>query len=289
MTTPLILIIGATGTIGRELVPQLAGRGQRVRVAVRDPGKAAAGFGSGIEILQADLAEPDTLVAACAGADKVFVVSNGPGIRLEPNLYKAAASEGIKHIVRVSALEIEFPELAATPLGQWHLEAEQHLRACGIPWTLLRPSYFASNTRLPFIIDLQAGAFLPSGHGREAPIDPRDIASVGVKVVTEEAHDGEVYLLTGPALLSFSEMTAKVSAVLGKPLKHVDVTEEEARRRFLSLGIPAAFVESLLGHFAATRAGRAYVTDTTSRLLGRAARTFDEWLRDNAAILKEGL
>jgi uncharacterized protein YbjT (DUF2867 family) len=285
MATPLNLVLGATGTIGREVVKQLVDAGHRVRAAVRDPGKAAT-IGRGVEIVQADLAKPDTLAAACAGADNAFVLSNGPGIALEPNAYSAAKAAGIRHVVRISAQEIEFPELAATPLGQWHLEADRRLHQAGVAWTLLRPSFFSSNMFFPFILDRREGAaFLPTGDGREAPIDPRDIAAAAVMTLTTPGHEGEVYVLTGPKLLSFAEMMEKLSFAIGRPFEHVDLTSTEAHKRLMAAGIPPVVAESLLGHFAAIKAGRAYVTSTLARLLGRPPRSFDDWVRDNTAPL----
>jgi uncharacterized protein YbjT (DUF2867 family) len=285
MTNSIIVVFGATGTIGNELVPQLLKARQRVRIAVRDPAKAA-GFAGAAEIVRADLSDPASLTAACADAHKAFVVSGGEGIALEPNVFDAAKAAGIEHVVRVSALEVEFPELAATPLGRWHLEAELRLRGSGVPWTILRPSYFSSNTRLPFIVDRREGrAYLPADGGKEAPIDPHDIAAVAVAALTTAGHEYQTYLLTGPELLTFSEMMAKLSAVLGRTISHIAATEEDARRNLLAQGIPAPFVHSLLGHFTAVRAGRVYLTSTVSRLLGRPARSFDDWLRENAAQL----
>jgi uncharacterized protein YbjT (DUF2867 family) len=285
MTKPMIVVFGATGTIGSELVPLLLKGPQRLRIAVRDPAKASRYTGAA-EIVRSDLSDPASLAAACAGANKAFVVSGGEGIALEPNVFDAAKAAGIEHIVRVSALEIEFPELAETPLGQWHLETERRLRATGVPWTLLRPSYFSSNTRLPFIIDPREGSALIPTDGKEAPIDPHDIAAVAVAALTNPGHEGETYLLTGPELLSFGEMMAKLSATLGRTISHVAVGEDDARRRLLTRGVPVPYVQSLLGHFKAVSAGRAYLTSTVSRLLGRPARSFDDWLRENATQLQ---
>jgi uncharacterized protein YbjT (DUF2867 family) len=286
MTSPLIVVFGATGTTGSEVVGQLVDCGRRVRAVVRDRFKAAK-FGKDVEVVQADLAEQDALAAACAGADKAFIVSVGPGLVLEANAFAAAKGAGIRHIVRVSAQEIEFPELAATPLGKAHLEAEQRLRECGVAWTLLRPSYFATNTLLPFILDRREGAsFVPTGDGKEAPIDPRDIAAVAVRALTTPGHKQEVYLMTGPELLSYADMMGKASRAVGKQLRHVDMPEDAARKRLLALGLPPPVAESLIGHFAAVKAGRAYVTSTVGHLLGRPARTFDDWIDDHTAALK---
>lgn len=281
----LILVLGGTGTVGSEVVSQLVAMGKEVRVLTRDPARAAR-FGGAVAVVQADLEEPDSLGPAFADVEKAFVLSNGPAITLEGNAFAAAKIAGVKHIVRLSAQELDFPELAATPLAQAHLQAEAGLRASGIPWTFLRPSSFASNLLVPFLFDRREGAaVLPAGDGKEAPIDPRDIAASAVRALTTQGHEGKTYVLTGPELLGQSEMMARASAILGRALKFVDINEAAARDRFAGAGVPAPFVDSLLGHFAAVRAGRAFVTSTVAELTGRPARRFDDWVRDHAGLL----
>lgn len=285
MADGLILVLGATGTIGGAVVAQLTDAGQRVRIGARDLAKANRLFG-GRDIVRADLDEPATLAEAFAGVDKAFIVSNGPGIPLEANAYAAAKIVGVKHIVRVSAQQVEFPEVASLMLGQLHLDAERQLRESGVAWTLLRPSTFSSNMLVPFLVDLREGAFLPAGNGKEAPVDPRDIAGVGVRALTSPGHEGKTYVLTGPELLSYAEMMAKLSAVVGRPLRHIDLPEADARARFGAMGVPALLVDAILANYQAVRAGRAAVTTTIPALLGRPARTFDHWLEDHSTALR---
>jgi uncharacterized protein YbjT (DUF2867 family) len=205
---------------------------------------------------------------------------------LEANAFAAASDAGVRHIVRVSAQDVDFPEVANSMLGQLHLDAERQLRESGVAWTLLRPTTFASNVLFPFLVDLHVGAFLPVGDSKETPVDPRDIAAVGVQALTSPGHEGKTYVLTGPELLSYAEMMAKVSAVVGRPLRHVDLPEAEAGERMLAMGVPEPFVASLLGHYKAVRAGRTGVTTTIEDVLGRPARSFDTWLEDHSAALK---
>jgi uncharacterized protein YbjT (DUF2867 family) len=283
----LITVIGATGTVGRELVGRLIAAGHRVRAVTREPDKAAALFGQAVEVVAADLGQAETLTAAFANAERAFVLANGLGIALEEVAVAAARKAGVAHIVKVSAQQVEFPEVANAPLGRAHLHSEEVLRESGTAWTILRPSYFSSNLALPFIFNrLEGKIVLPAGNGRETPIDPRDIAAVAAKVLTTPGHAGKTYVLTGPELLSQSEMMARASAILKRPLAYVDEDEQMARSRYLAVGIPPGFAESLLGHFAAIRAGRAYVTTTVADIAGRPAHPFDDWVRDNAAALK---
>jgi uncharacterized protein YbjT (DUF2867 family) len=212
MTNPLILVTGATGIVGSEIVKQLVEARQKVRVLVRDPAKALK-FGTGIEVVKGDLSKPETLVAAFAGVDKVFVLSNGLDLpTLEANAFDAAKKAGVKHIVKLSGRHLDADFLAGTVLAQWHSESERRLRTLGITWTILRPGVFASNF-LMWLVREQGAVFLPVGDGRDTPTDPRDIAAVAVKVLTTPGHEGKVYELTGPEFLSYAEMVQKMGAI----------------------------------------------------------------------------
>jgi uncharacterized protein YbjT (DUF2867 family) len=284
MKTPLILVTGATGTVGRETVKQLAEGGHNVRALARDPAKAK--FDKAVEVVTGDLSKPETLADAFAGADKVFVIANYPDLgKLEANAFDAAKKAGVTHVVKLSAQESFQDHLAGTAHAQTHINSEQRLRDSGHSWTMLRPGFFSSNVL--FFLDREKGAmFVPAGGGKEAPIHPRDIAAVAVKTLTTPGHEGKIYDLTGPEFLSFAEMAEKMSAVTGRLIKHVDVAEEELGARFLAAGFPPILVEAILGHFAGVKAGRICMASGVSDALGREALTFDEWLQDNAAALK---
>jgi uncharacterized protein YbjT (DUF2867 family) len=292
MTKPLLLVTGATGAVGSEVVRQLVEAGQRVRALVRDPTKAAK-LGQTVELVQGDLAKPETLETAFAGVEKAFVLAPTPPIpaipehpQLEANAYNAAKQAGTKHIVKVSGsgcIVADF--MVNTPFAKWHLESEERLRAIGVAWTILRPGFFSSNLINKLGIMPRGGLFLPTGDGKEAPIDLRDIAAVAVKVLTTPGHEGKIYELTGPELLSFSVVVQKVAAVTGRPLRFVDVPEEAWRKEMLDAGAPLSVVESVGGYFAGVRAGRLPVTSTVADLLGRPARTFEQWAKANVEAL----
>ena len=288
MTNPLILVTGATGTVGSEVVQQLIAGGHRVRALVRDPAKAAK-FGAGLEVVKGDLAKPETLGPAFAGIDKAFVLARAAGpefMELEGNAFDAAKKAGVKHVVKLSGNSGIATYLSKAPLGKWHREGERRLRELGVAWTILRPGFFNSNL-IEFGIIRQGGLFFPVGDGKEAPIDPRDIAAVAVKALTTSGHEGKIYELTGPELLSFAEVVQKVSTITGKPLKFVDVPEATWRQQMLSAGAPPPVVESLLCYFAeGIKAGRTnHLTPTVAELLGRPAGTLEQWAKDHIAAL----
>lgn len=286
MTNPLILVTGATGTVGAEVVKQLVDNRQQVRVLVRDLAKARR-FGSSVEVSHADLSTLDALVPVFAGVEKAFVgVSPSPELaRLESNAFEAAKAAGVKHVVKLSGRDLDADFMAGAKLAQVHTESEQRLQASGMAWTVLRPGWFASNVLMWRVME-QGGLFLPAGDGRDVPIDPRDIAAVAVKALTMPGHAGKTYEITGPEFLTYAEMIRKVAITTGKPVAYVDTPEAAVREGMLAAGIDPEMVNSLMQYFAGVRAGKIRPPTTgVDEVLGRPPRTFDEWLRDHKEAL----
>ncbi len=282
----MILVTGATGTVGSQVVAQLLAAGERVRVLSRDPSKAAK-FGAGVEVAQGDLAKPETLEAAFAGIDKVFLLSTGPDLaNLEAHAITAAKRSSVKHIVMLSALGADIEP--GIQLGRWHRESEKNLQESGLTWTILRPGNFDSNALTwASSIKAQGVAYHLTGAGKSAPIDPRDIAAVAVVALTKPGHEGKAYDLTGPEALNVAEQVEKISAALGKPLQAIEAPEAAARSGMLAEGMPRELVEALLELMALTRAGHgAKITTTLAEVLGREPRTFDAWVKDNIAAFR---
>jgi uncharacterized protein YbjT (DUF2867 family) len=286
MTNPLILVTGATGTVGAEVVKQLIDNRQQVRVLVRDPAKARR-FGGSVEVTHADLSTPDTLIPVFAGVEKAFVgVSVGPELaRLENNGFAAAKAAGVKHVVKLSGRDLNADFMAGAKLAQMHTESEQRLRASGMAWTVLRSGWFASNILMWRVME-QGGLFLPAGDGKDVPIDPRDIAAVAVKALTRPGHEGKTYEITGPEFLTYAEMIRKVAIATGKPVAYMDTPEATVREGMLAAGINPEMVNSFLQYFSGVKAGKIHPPTTgVDEVLGRPPRTFDEWLRDHKEAL----
>jgi uncharacterized protein YbjT (DUF2867 family) len=286
MTQPLILVTGATGTVGSEVVRQLVQKQERVRVLTREPGKAAK-FGPMLEVVKGDLGKPEALAPAFTGADNLFVLSNYPSVALfEGNAYTAAKAAGVKRIVKLSGRHTNTDFFSATPLAKSHNESEQRLQSLGIPWTILRPGSFASNF-LTFFNRENGGIFLPIGNGKESFIDPRDIGACAVALLTTAGHDGRIYEITGTENLSYAQCAEKISAAVGKTIVYQDIPEDTLRQGLLGAGIPNPIIESFLVFFAAVREGKIFPpTSAVADLLGRPPRSFDEWARDNAAAFQ---
>ena len=282
MGTSPILVTGATGTIGSEVVKQLIEGGHRVRVLVRDPVKAAR-FGDAVDIAVADLSRPDTLPPAFAGVDVAFVASNGLDIAaLESNAFDAASKAGVKRIVKLSGRHVDAEFMQGTPLARNQNASEARLRQLGVAWTIVRPGFFASNFLL-FIDRARGVVALPVGDGKETPTDPRDIAAVIVQALTKPGHDGKIYEITGPDHLSYAEMVQKIAVATGTAVKLVDVPSAAARDGMVAAGVPVTQADGLMAYFKGVRDGSIYPpTSTIAELLGRPPRSFDDWLRDHA-------
>ncbi len=279
----MILITGATGHIGKELVPQLLGMGQPVRVLTRDARKVAY-LGDRVECVIGDFDKPQTLPAALQGVDGMFLVTFET--QQDINALEAARRAGVTHVVKLSTLEASNPVIR---IGQWHREREQLIEASGLEWTFLRPGMFMTNTVEWFAdsIKQQGAVYFPGGKGKVAPVDPRDVAAVATIALTQPGHTGQAYELTGPELVSIGEMVQIIGRVLGKPLKYTSIPPLAAKLWMLKSGMDQVLVNALMEMLAALRKNQgAIVTDTVAQVTGRPARTFEAWCREHIAAFR---
>ncbi|MDL4822062.1 NAD(P)H-binding protein [Actinomadura opuntiae] len=282
----MLLVTGATGNIGRDLVRDLDAKGADVRILVRDPARAA-GLPDRAERAVADLDEPATLPPAFAGAERLFLLTPGIGASQAANAVAAARAAGVRHIVLLSSTNVLGDPMPA--MGRWHHERDEIVRASGIPSTILRPGGFMLNA-LEWLPTIREGGYVldPIGPGRFAPIDTADIAAVAAAVLTEDGHDGETYALTGDELFTVAEQVAVLARAIGQDLQVREVrTPEEAVRARFPGGAPPALADALVEGFSLMRADTAgFRTDTVKRLTGRAPRTFADWCARNAATFR---
>jgi len=170
----------------------------------------------------------------------------------------------------------------------WHAQGESAIRASGIPFTFVQPSEFRSNA--PFwarSIKAEGVVRSVTGDGKIPFIHSQDIAEVTTAALTSRAYDGQSLPITGPEALSYAEMTAKISAVIGKRIRYQAISDDEERQRMLERGEAADIVAAHLSIYGAIREGRlATVTDTVERVLGRRPMTFDQWLKENATAFR---
>ncbi|WP_433428861.1 NAD(P)H-binding protein [Nonomuraea sp. CA-141351] len=277
----MILVTGATGTIGGEVLRLLSARGERVRAMTREPSRVPAL--PGVEAVRGDFDDPASLAQAAAGAGTLFLLS-APGpeiIRHDEAALAAARAAGMRKAVKLSAIGTG----EHVKVGDWHLPGEQALRAGGMEWTVLRPTRFASNT-LFWTPLIRAGKPIPNmtGTGAEGYIDPRDIAEVAVRALTSGDLAGLVLTLTGPELLSVPDVVGQLGEALGRELETADISLDAYRQQLLAAGRDPGFVDvALNGAELVLRGGNARLTDDVEKALGRPPRTFRTWAEDHRA------
>ena len=285
----MILVTGATGKVGQEVVRQLAASDVPVRALVRDPLRASHIRLPGVEIVVGDLSKPETLEGPLSGADRVFLLSppDPDQVALQGNLIEAARRSGARHIVKVSVAG--GPD-SGTQLGRWHWSTEKQLEASGLAFTFLRPVWYMQEllTFLPTIA--ASGSFqLPMGTGAVAVVDTRDVAAVAVCALTESGHDRKIYDLTGPEALSFDEMADELSLATGKKISYVHVPPDYARKQLAALGVPRWLADDMIVLCASFREGYgAAVSPAVREVTKRPARSFGVFARDYASAFREG-
>lgn len=267
----MILITGATGIVGREVVAQLVGAGEQVRALTRDPQRAR--FPAGVEAVQGDLTDPAALARAVEGVSKVYLFL-GPDHGKA--LLDAARGAGVQQVVLLSSLSVEDKQDHA--IARRHQLGEQAVRDSGLAWTFLRPGGFASNTyQWAPSIKAERTVRAPYVQGRMTLIDPRDIAAVATTALRYPGHEGQAYTLTGPEPLSVVDQVSILSQVLGFDIRLEELSEEAARQAALSHGVPPPVIDSILLWQRESVGHTPEVLGTVEHVTGKPARSFRDW------------
>jgi len=280
----MILVTGASGNVGREVLKQISQGGHQVRAAYQTSQKAAEAP-AGVETTIVDFNRPGTLSAALNGVDCVFLV--GPVapnlVELESNATEEIKRAGVPRLVKLSAMGTR----AATFTRQ-HSESEDRIKASGVPWTFLRPNGFMQNMVIYNAATVRGqNVFYGSAEdGKVSQVDLRDIGGVAVRVLTEDGHTGKTYTLTGPAALSNSEVAAILSSVLGREIRYVNLPPNEMKQALLGVGVPEWNANGIIDLEALYREGAAStVSPDIERVLGRMPIAYEQFARDYASTL----
>jgi uncharacterized protein YbjT (DUF2867 family) len=285
----MILVTGATGLNGSELVRRLSARGVPVRALVRNTAKAER-FSAlpKVDVVEGDMAHPETLSRALQGVDRAMLISSSDPAMLEvqSNFIEAARKAGVKHIVKLSGIIAELD--SPFRFSRMHAEIERRLEASGMAFTHLRAGeFFPAYFRQVRSIVAKGALFLPMEDAKIASIDIGDIAEVAATVLTSAGHEGKIYLLTGPEALSMADVAEKLSTATGKPIQYVNVAPEEAKSANLAAGMPPYLADALFELFAERRKGKeAQVSSVIPTIFGWQATSFDEFAARNAAIFR---
>lgn len=275
-----VLVTGATGNVGAEVLRLLSEGGHPVRAATRDPGGAGDDPDGRTERVAFDFFRPETYGPALRGVDGLFLV-RPPQISntrryLNP-VVDAAKAAGVRRVVFLSLLGAEKNPVVP------HRRVEDHTRASGVPYTFLRPSFFMQNLSTVHREDIRdrREIFVPAGNGKTSFIDARDVAAVAAKALTEPGHENKAYPLTGAEAPDYDEVADVFSDVLGERVRYARPSAVRFARVMLRRGLPPAFVLVMCGIYTTARLGLAgTVTPDAERLLGRPPLTMRDFVRD---------
>jgi uncharacterized protein YbjT (DUF2867 family)/predicted ester cyclase len=287
----MILITGATGNIGRELVMQLAQTGKPFAVMVRNAAKAQQMMGQvpGIKIVEGDVNKTLTLPKALEGIERAFLLtpSDYRQVEQQRNFINAAKAAGVKHIVKLSVVGAA-PD-APAQLMRWHAQSERELEQSGIAWTHIRPHVFYQYwLQLVYPINMTGGFYASLKENVPLPaIDIRDIAAVAVRCLTEPGHEGKIYRLTGPEALTNVQVAEKIGKVMGKPVSYSYMPPEHTKAGMMQMGMQPWFVDFVVGMDEAYSTGNyGEVTFDFYKLTGRQPISADQFFADFGEFIR---
>ncbi|MGV1009420.1 MAG: NAD(P)H-binding protein [Dermatophilaceae bacterium] len=280
----MILVTGATGTVGSEVVAcLLPARAGHVRALTRNPD---AVFPDGVQTVVGDLGSSD-LSSVLTGVEAVFLLTDGRHItEHDRRLAATAARAGVQRIVKLSALSVGHG--ATDPITTWHRAGEQAIRDTGVGWTFLRPTAFMSNALnwAPTVATHHV-VHAPFAAGRTAVVDPADIGTVAAACLTQDGHDQHIYELTGPEPLSPPDQVAILARVLGRTVSYVEADPADVLRQMTSHGMPAGLAHAVLELLRSSQEPfNSEPTLDIQAVTGRPARSFSAWAQAHRAAFR---
>jgi uncharacterized protein YbjT (DUF2867 family) len=276
----MILVMGATGNVGAEVVRALAAAGEPVRALTRDPGRAAPQ--PGVEYVAGDLNRPESLEPALDGGRGLFLL---PGYLGMPRLLADARRVGVERVVLLSGGSAGSGDLS-NAITRYMAESERAVRESGLPWTFLRPSAFMSNT-FQWIPQLKAGDVVraPFAHVRMANVDPYDIAAVAVRALLTDGHEGRIYRPTGPEPLLGADRLRILGTVLERDLRFEAQPDDAAREEMLKT-TPVEYVEAFFDFYVKGTLDESVVRSTVQDVTGAPPRNFHQWATAHAEAFR---
>jgi uncharacterized protein YbjT (DUF2867 family) len=277
-----MILIMTAGKVGAEAARLLTQREEPVRILVRDPEKATALAQAGVDVAVGDLGVPATIDTAMRGVSAVVLVS--PAIPAqELNVITSAVGAGVGHVVKITS-----KASADSPIARRRDQnaIETGLIASGLGYTLLRNNAYMQNFLMLAPAIATTSSFGSSaGDGRVGMVDTRDVAAVAAQIATSPAtHQGKTYWPTGPEILSYADAAAALSTVLGRPVTFHPLTFDEQKQAMVDVGVPEHIAEMNAQAVTLIAQGDSnWVTDDVPSILGRPARTFEQFVTDQAA------
>lgn len=277
----MILVTGATGNAGRQVVSQLLEAGAAVRALARDP--ESAGLPDGVDVTRGDLSEPSSLDGSLEGVEAVFLLWPLFTTEALPDVLDVVGRHA-RRVVYLSSMGIRDDlERQADPINQSHAEVEQLIERSGLKWTFVRSGGMATNT-LWWAPDIRADGIVRSFHGAalRSLVHERDVAAVAVRALSADGHEGAKYPVTGPRSLTQIDQMHAIGEAIGRPLRWEETPPDTARQQLLDDGMPASMADGILDAHAQFVIEPEPVTQTVRQLTGSPARPFGEWANDHA-------
>ena len=278
-----VLVTGATGNTGSLLVPALLRAGVDVRILVRDEAKANPLKDLGAEVILGDLDKSETILPAVKNVDKIYLLTWNGETQLQQakNVIDAAKKSGNPHIVRHSMWGSENSRI----IKQGY-KIEEILKASGLPWTILKPTFYMQNTMMAAqTISSDGVIYWDMKDGKLGMIDVRDIADAAFAVITGKGHEGKEYILTGPEAISFNDVAKIFSNVLDTEIKYVSVPGEAALQSMVGMGLPEWIAK---GYVELSEGFSENFANSTTRnveiLTGHPSRSFEQFVSDFARV-----
>jgi len=272
-----ILVIGASGNVGRAVLAQLTAAGEAVRAASRNPGAHA--FPPSVQTVTADLDQPGSLPAALVGIDKVFLYARHAGMDA---FLTAAKTAGVRKLVLLSSAAVDASDHADDPIATMHGAVERTIASSGLEWAAIRPTAFATNA-LWWAHGIRAEDVVRVAYpeAQAAPIHEADIAAVAVAALTRADITGPTGELTGPQSLTQREQVAAIAAATGRPVRLEELTPEQAHEHLRRV-MPPQIADLMMRYWIESIGKSARVTPEVERITGQPARSFAQWARDHA-------
>ncbi|MGW1787106.1 SDR family oxidoreductase [Streptomyces sp. NPDC002143] len=281
----MIVVMGATGNVGRPLVQALAAAGEQVTAVSRGVSDAAAPHG--VRHRQADLTDPESLGPVLDGADALFLHDGGAGAHLlsPRDILDVVKACGVERIVLLSSIGVATRPQSASHGGMMRA-IEDAVRQSGMDWTILRPGGFNSNAYAWVeSVRAQRTVAAPFGDVGLPTIDPADIAEVAATALREDGHAGRFYELTGPALSTPRQRAEAIGDALGEPIRFIEQTRDEAHAQMLRF-MPELVVETTLDAIGAPNPAEQRISPAVEQVLGRPPRAFADWVQRHIAAFR---
>lgn len=282
-----ILITGATGAVGKELVKELVHRGKNVRCGVHQFQKYEYIKMTGVEGVPLEYGDFSTIDRALQEIETLFLLMPFAREQVEfaRRMIDRAALYGVNHIIYVSIMGAQ--EYPGTRFTRWHNRIEKYLQNSSIPYTIVRPNMYMQN----FVRYVQpSGSFiyLPLNHAMVSYVDVRDIASVVSEIIlAPKKHFGNTYELTGPDSLTLDDVADILSSVVETHIGYINISSETARHIMKTLGTPEWMAEGMLELYSLQRLGKnSHISGITEQIISRKPINFEKFAKDYSTVFK---